>query len=225
MREDNSAADEMANKAMDTQGSVGDCLVPFESNELFALDSAPYTATADMPEGVAGSVPDNAPSDPNASDVLGNSRDRTEAIEAMETERYKGTVMSTEISTTGNTGTYTLWIKEHFDAAHALVGYPGECRNLHGHTWDVEVSVVGTKLDEVGIVYDFKDLKSNLMSILDNYDHAYLNEVPPFDAINATAENLARVIYEQMETLLPKGIALVEVGVWESPIAKLTYRK
>ncbi len=123
------------------------------------------------------------------------------------------------------TGTYSLWIKGHFDAAHALVGYPGVCRNLHGHTWDVEVTVTGTELDEVGIVYDFKDLKDNLMSILDTYDHKYLNDVPPFNEINATAENLARVIYEQMEALLPEGVELVEIGVWESPIAKLTYRK
>jgi 6-pyruvoyltetrahydropterin/6-carboxytetrahydropterin synthase len=89
----------------------------------------------------------------------------------------------------------------------------------------VEVSVRGTELDTVGIVYDFKDLKSNLMSILDQFDHRYLNEVPPFDEINATAENLARIIYEQMTELLPEGIELVEVSVWESPIAKLTYSR
>ena len=46
---------------------------------------------------------------------------------------------------------YDLMIKGHFDAAHALHGYPGECRNLHGHTWDVEVVVRGSELDEVGI--------------------------------------------------------------------------
>jgi 6-pyruvoyltetrahydropterin/6-carboxytetrahydropterin synthase len=122
-------------------------------------------------------------------------------------------------------GYYTLTIKDHFDAAHALVGYPGECRQLHGHTWDIEVSVSGSELDEVGIVYDFKDLKGNLATILADYDHVYLNEVPPFDHINATAEHLARVIYERLEAMLPAHIALEEVGVWESPIAKLTYRR
>jgi 6-pyruvoyltetrahydropterin/6-carboxytetrahydropterin synthase len=122
-------------------------------------------------------------------------------------------------------GSYTLSVKEHFDAAHSLVGYPGQCANLHGHTWDIEVSVVGSELDEVGIVYDFKTLKSDLLAILEQYDHHYLNEVPPFDGINATAENLARVIYEQLEASLPAGVALVEVAVWESPIARLTYRK
>jgi 6-pyruvoyltetrahydropterin/6-carboxytetrahydropterin synthase len=122
-------------------------------------------------------------------------------------------------------GTYTLTVKDHFDAAHALVGYPGQCRNLHGHTWDVEVSVSGTQLDDVGIVYDFQDLKAKLHAILDSYDHKYLNEVPPFDSMNATAENLARVVYERIEAQLPAGIRLVEVAVWESPIARLVYRR
>jgi 6-pyruvoyltetrahydropterin/6-carboxytetrahydropterin synthase len=126
---------------------------------------------------------------------------------------------------TAGAGTYTLTIKEHFDAAHALVGYPGQCRNLHGHTWDIEVSVRGTELDEVGIVYDFQSLKQHLKAVLDRYDHTYLNEVAPFDAINATAENLARVIFDQIEALLPKGVTLVEVAVWESPIARLTYTR
>jgi 6-pyruvoyltetrahydropterin/6-carboxytetrahydropterin synthase len=122
-------------------------------------------------------------------------------------------------------GRYTLTIKEHFDAAHALVGYPGECRNLHGHTWEVEVSVSGRELDEVGIVYDFKDLKESLHVILGGYDHRYLNETPPFDTINATAENLARTIYERLERTLPRHIWLEEVAVWESPIARLSYRR
>jgi 6-pyruvoyltetrahydropterin/6-carboxytetrahydropterin synthase len=134
---------------------------------------------------------------------------------------------TTTNTTTANTatGTYTLSIKGHFDAAHALIGYPGECKNLHGHTWDIEVAVSGTQLDEVGIVYDFKNLKDDLNKILDLYDHKYLNEVEPFDKINATAEHLARVIYEQLETTLPAHIKLEEVAVWESPIARLAYRK
>ncbi|MDR0888993.1 MAG: 6-carboxytetrahydropterin synthase QueD [Coriobacteriales bacterium] len=120
---------------------------------------------------------------------------------------------------------YTLTIKDHFDAAHALVGYPGQCKDLHGHTWQIEVSISGTELDDIGILYDFKTLKNDLASILVQYDHKYLNEVPPFDNMNATAENLSRVIYEQMEKRLPDGISLEEVVVWESPIAKLVYTK
>jgi 6-pyruvoyltetrahydropterin/6-carboxytetrahydropterin synthase len=119
---------------------------------------------------------------------------------------------------------YELTVKSHFDAAHALRGYPGECRKLHGHTWDVEVTVAGETLDEVGIVYDFKSLKEDLNAVLDEYDHAYLNDVAPFDVLTPTAENLARVIYEHLATAVDPRVCVVEVAVWESPIARLVYR-
>jgi len=119
---------------------------------------------------------------------------------------------------------YELTVKSHFDAAHALRGYPGECRLLHGHTWDVEVTVAGAELDEIGIVYDFKSLKDDLNGVLADYDHAYLNEVVPFDDLTPTAENLARVIYERLAETVDPRVHVTEVAVWESPIAKLTYR-
>ena len=62
-------------------------------------------------------------------------------------------------------GTYELTVKSHFDAAHALRRYPGECRDLHGHTWDVEATVSGSTLDDIGIVYDFKRLKDDFPSL------------------------------------------------------------
>jgi 6-pyruvoyltetrahydropterin/6-carboxytetrahydropterin synthase len=119
---------------------------------------------------------------------------------------------------------YQLTVKSHFDAAHALRGYPGECRKLHGHTWDVEVTVAGDTLDDVGIVYDFKSLKDDLSAVLDEYDHAYLNDVAPFDVETPTAENLARVIYGNLAKTVDARVRVVEVAVWESPIAKLVYR-
>jgi len=119
---------------------------------------------------------------------------------------------------------YELMVKGHFDAAHALAGYPGECRELHGHTWEVEVTVRGEHLDEVGIVYDFKRLKEDLASVLSPFDHAYLNEVPPFDELNPTAENLARVIFEGLSRTVAPEVTVAEVAVWESPIARITYR-
>ena len=119
---------------------------------------------------------------------------------------------------------YILTVRDHFDAAHSLRGYDGECQRLHGHTWDVEVSVEGTELDAIGILYDFKQLKVDLRSVLDDYDHQHLNEVAPFDAMNATAENLARVVHERLTSLVDPCVRVTEVAVWESPIARLVYR-
>lgn len=124
---------------------------------------------------------------------------------------------------------YELSVKGHFDAAHSLIGYPGECKNLHGHTWDVEVTVVGSELDGIDIIYDFKDLKADLASALEPLDHAYLNEIPPFDTLSPTAENLARVLYDalfdRVSAATDARVSLKEVTVWESPIAKITYRR
>lgn len=121
-------------------------------------------------------------------------------------------------------GTYYLTVKDHFDAAHHLYGYPGECKDLHGHTWDVEVTVESPELDEIGIVYDFKNLKADLKAVLSDYDHVLINEVAPFDEISPTAENLARVICERLAKAVDQRVRVTEVAVWESPIAKLVYR-
>lgn len=122
-------------------------------------------------------------------------------------------------------GIYELTIKGHFDAAHSLYDYPGECRHLHGHTWDVEVTVTARELDGIGIVYDFKRLKQDLNAVLDLYDHKHLNDIEPFDRISPTAENLAKVIFEKLEAVVDESVKVKEIAVWESPIAKLVYRK
>lgn len=121
-------------------------------------------------------------------------------------------------------GTYELTVKDHFDAAHHLYGYPGECRNLHGHTWDVEVTVAASNLDEIGIVYDFKALKADLAAVLGDFDHVLINEISPFDKVSPTAENLARVICERLTETVDSRVRVVEIAVWESPVARLVYR-
>ena len=200
-REDNSRADTLANVAMDTRDSIGTFAVPW-LDESLGLE-VPSTG---------------AKCDKETARIVASSEGSDTSVLPFEDATKRTAPVS-------HSGIYSLTVKDHFDAAHALIGYPGECRRLHGHTWDIEVSISGTELDEVGIVYDFKDLKTDLASILSDYDHVYLNEVPPFDSINATAENLARIIFERLETLLPEQIDLEEVSVWESPIAKLTYRR
>ncbi|MDZ4169008.1 MAG: 6-carboxytetrahydropterin synthase QueD [Coriobacteriia bacterium] len=121
-------------------------------------------------------------------------------------------------------GTYELTVKDHFDAAHHLYDYPGECRNLHGHTWEVEATVSGEALDDIGIVYDFKRLKADLAAVLADYDHVLINEVGPFDTESPTAENLARVIWQRLSGMVDPRVRVTEVAVWESPVAKLVYR-
>lgn len=119
---------------------------------------------------------------------------------------------------------FELTIINAFEAAHSIRNYPGKCNRLHGHNWKVEVTVKGTKLDKLGMLIDFGDLKSEVTKVLDNLDHYYINEVSPFCEINPTAENLAKYIYDELiKNDIFKTIKLQSIKVWESPNSAVAY--
>ena len=119
---------------------------------------------------------------------------------------------------------YTLSVEGHFDAAHALRGYKGKCEKMHGHRFRVVVKAAASQLDEIGLAYDFTELKGKLNIILERFDHCFINEVPPFDEINPSSENIARTTYEELKTELEEAPAeLVAVEVWESPTTGVSY--
>jgi 6-pyruvoyltetrahydropterin/6-carboxytetrahydropterin synthase len=113
---------------------------------------------------------------------------------------------------------YTLKVREGFDGAHHLRGYEGKCARVHGHRWIVEVELAADGLDNTGIVCDFGKLREVLRSILP--DHLDVNEVYP--DINPTAENLARVFYEQMKARVRETVG---VTVWETPECGCRYEE
>ena len=124
---------------------------------------------------------------------------------------------------------YTLRVEGAFEAAHRVVNYPGKCDRLHGHNWVVEATFQGMQLDELGMLIDFKIAKKALAEILEDFDHYYLNDFPPFkDGVNPTAENLARIIYERLEAhtdVQASSAELTALTVWESPKSSVTYTK
>ncbi len=118
---------------------------------------------------------------------------------------------------------YELTVVSTFSSAHNLRGYEGACENLHGHNWKVEAVISASGLDGLGMVMDFKKLKESVNKILDSLDHRYLNEVPPFDRENATAENLARFIFQGLSVALGTGATVSKVRVWESDTSAAAY--
>jgi 6-pyruvoyltetrahydropterin/6-carboxytetrahydropterin synthase len=97
-----------------------------------------------------------------------------------------------------------------FDAAHQLLWHPGKCRNLHGHTYRLEVSVAGS-LDERGVVMDFAELDVVVREhVLGQLDHRLLNDVLD----NPTAERVAGEVWSR---LTAAGLRLVELRLWETP--------
>lgn len=69
---------------------------------------------------------------------------------------------------------FELVVNGAFEAAHRLVDYPGKCNRLHGHSWTVEMSVSGDKLDNIGMVADFKVLKSHVNGSIRCYGSSIL---------------------------------------------------
>ncbi len=119
---------------------------------------------------------------------------------------------------------YTLKVVTDFAAAHTLRGYPGDCAKLHGHNWKVEVEVVATALNEVGIGMDFKTIRQNAKAVCDHLDHTYLNELSPFDTINPTAENIAAYIYRELaERLNSDTTRVCAITIWETERACVRY--
>jgi len=119
---------------------------------------------------------------------------------------------------------YKISVEQHFDAAHFLRGYQGKCESMHGHRFRVVIEVKAPGLNEIGIAYDFTGLKRHLGDILSEYDHTCLNDVPPFDEINPSSENIAATIYDELKVKLtgtPVSISCIEV--WESPQSWVTY--
>ncbi|MBN2712735.1 MAG: 6-carboxytetrahydropterin synthase QueD [Planctomycetes bacterium] len=118
---------------------------------------------------------------------------------------------------------YRLEVESHFAAAHQLQYYKGKCEKLHGHNWRVRITVEGEELDKIGLLVDFGDLKKMINETTEKLDHGFLNELPPFNEINPTSENLARFIAEDIEKKLPGHVSVAAVTVWESEKCSATY--
>lgn len=117
---------------------------------------------------------------------------------------------------------FELSITGDIAAAHFLRGYEGPCKNLHGHTWKIEITLLADQLNEIGLVVDFAEVKKKLREFLLSLDHVCLNDLPFFKEVNPSTENLAKYIYRKFsENCQP--YHLQRVRVWESESASITY--
>jgi 6-pyruvoyltetrahydropterin/6-carboxytetrahydropterin synthase len=121
---------------------------------------------------------------------------------------------------------FEVTIEETFAAGHALRNYRGKCENVHGHNYRCQVTLEGAALDSIGLLVDFVELKRVVHTVLDRMDHQWLNDLPPFDRLNPSAENMAKHIYDQVsEGLTPReNVRVAGVRLWETDTASATYR-
>jgi 6-pyruvoyltetrahydropterin/6-carboxytetrahydropterin synthase len=109
-------------------------------------------------------------------------------------------------------------------AAHRLRLTDGEGERLHGHNWRIRAIVRASELDATGWVLDFNRVAGVLRALVEPYEHAFLNEITPFDDLNPTAENLALIVAQGLSARLNDGRSRVaRVEVWENDSCCATY--
>jgi len=112
---------------------------------------------------------------------------------------------------------FTVSVEAHFWASHQLTLADGSKEPLHHHNWSAAADVSSEKLNSIGLVMDFRQLKAMVDKTIAEFDNMALGEIDYFQRNNSSAENVARYIYEKLEPKLPQGVKLEAVRVVEEP--------
>jgi len=116
-----------------------------------------------------------------------------------------------------------------FSAAHQIRLHGGKCERLHGHNWRIRVFVRAAELNRIGMVVDFADLQRLVAEIGARFDHRNINEIPPFDRLNTTAELIAQFFHQEMAARLAASeagrVTVSRVDVWENEGSLASYRE
>jgi 6-pyruvoyltetrahydropterin/6-carboxytetrahydropterin synthase len=120
---------------------------------------------------------------------------------------------------------FEVIIEDHFSSAHALRHYYGKTEPTHGHNFKVRVVVQGKRLqNKVKYLTDFVALKKALRRVVEPMDYGNLNDMPPFDRENPSAENIAVHIARALaKNWRQPGVRIASVTVWETPDCAARY--
>jgi len=120
---------------------------------------------------------------------------------------------------------YEISVDYTFAAGHALRNYKGKCENVHGHNYKLRVTIEGEKLNSTGLLIDFIDVRTAIKVLVDRLDHQFLNDLPPFDKLNPSAENIAKYFCDALDPQVrEQGLRVRAITVWETDATSATYR-
>jgi 6-pyruvoyltetrahydropterin/6-carboxytetrahydropterin synthase len=123
-------------------------------------------------------------------------------------------------------GSFTVRVEARFEAAHFLREYRGISEPLHGHSYKVqaELEARGGGVDGDAIAVDFVSAKRKLESLAKRLDYGCINDVPPFNEVNPSAENIAEWFQRELSAAVADENAIVTaVTVWEGPVNSVRY--
>jgi len=117
----------------------------------------------------------------------------------------------------------TITKKFSFEAAHKLINYTGPCKNLHGHTYFLKVTLGGQVDSRTGMVLDYAKVKEVVnQTLIKRFDHSYINKFIK----NPTAENIVRWMWEKLAREFKKhSTTLEKLELWETPNSSVVLEK
>ena len=119
---------------------------------------------------------------------------------------------------------FEVSVRLTFSAAHRLRDYPGDCSRLHGHNWRVVVTLRAAKLDALGMVCDFREVKKAARELIAEFDHTLLNDHPAFAERDPSSELLAEYFFGRLQPQLDSGNHWLHcVEVWETENSAARY--
>ena len=123
---------------------------------------------------------------------------------------------------------YEVTVEAGFSSGHYLRDYHGKCENPHGHNYKVFVTLVGERLDDSGMLLDFKLLKQVMRPTIEYLNHFMINDLPPFDTqLNPSAENLAKYFFDktsaQVREMSAGRVAVKDCTVYETDTSFARY--
>jgi 6-pyruvoyltetrahydropterin/6-carboxytetrahydropterin synthase len=122
---------------------------------------------------------------------------------------------------------FTVRVSARFEAAHFLREYRGISEPLHGHSYKVEADLAACAggIDADAIAVDFVSARRKLEALAKKLDYGCINDVPPFDQINPSAENIAQWFARELGAEVASEDAVVQaVTIWEGPVNSVTFR-
>jgi len=126
---------------------------------------------------------------------------------------------------------FEVTVEQTFAAGHALRNYHGKSEDVHGHNYRVRVTVEGEQLDSTGLLVDFLEVNRLISGAVGYLDHRFINDLPPFDEINPSAENIAKYFYDRIDVGLKNAglsnevpVHISAIQVWETDTSSAIYR-
>ena len=118
---------------------------------------------------------------------------------------------------------FTIRVETHFQASHRLTLSDGSREPAHDHDWLVTVDVSSPRLDKMGLVMSFQKLRAMIDETVSDFDRTALETIEYFRRHNSSAENVAKCIFERLQSKLPEGVKLRSVRVVEEPGCSAVY--